>query len=308
MQTHNLKIGTRASKLAMAQAYEVRDRIIATHGLDESRIEIVPMSTEGDRILDRALADIGGKGLFTEEIENALREGRIDIAVHSTKDIPTVLPENLHLSVYLKREDPRDAFISKSVKRLSDLPIGATVGSSSLRRQALIRRLRPDLNVVVFRGNVQTRLAKLEEGVAEGTFLAVAGLKRLGLQNIISEIMNPDEFIPAPGQGAISIESRVGDETIDRLIAPLKDVDTHIALACERRYLADLDGSCRTPLGGLALIDGEKLHFRGMIASPDGGQFFAIAMEGGINDAAEIGAEAAKKLRRDAGEGFFASW
>ncbi|AQS42279.1 MAG: Porphobilinogen deaminase [Candidatus Tokpelaia hoelldobleri] len=308
MQTPAVKIGTRSSKLALVQACEVRERLMQAHDMPQTAFEIVPMSTAGDRMLDRSLAEIGGKGLFTEEIETALANGHIDIAVHSTKDMPTVLPQGLHLSTFLKREDPRDAFIGRSVKRLADLPQGARVGLPSLRRQALIRNLRPDLDIVLFRGNVQSRLKKLHDGVVEGTFLALAGLKRLGLQDAATQIMDSGEFLPAPGQGAIAIESRIADKRIDSLLAPLADRTTHLQLACERSFLAALDGSCRTPLGALALIDGDNLHFSGMIATPGGTVMHRIKLAGAVKDAASIGKEAALKLREQAGDAFFAGW
>lgn len=308
MQTASLKIGTRGSKLALAQAYETRRRLQEAHNLPEEAIEIIPMSTAGDRIQDRPLAEIGGKGLFTEEIEQALHAGEIDIAVHSTKDIPTVLPDGLHLSVYLEREDPRDAFIGRNIKKFNDLPLGATVGSSSLRRQALIRRLRPDLKIVMYRGNVQTRLRKLEEGAVDGTFLAAAGLRRLGLQHVITDVMDPENFLPAPGQGAIAIESRVGDARIDALLAPLAHQETHIALTCERAFLSHLDGSCRTPIAGLAIIDAGIVRFNGMILTPDGTQAHQVSGEGSIDDAAAIGEDAAKRARAIAGPDFFKDW
>ena len=211
MQTDGLRIGTRGSALALAQATETRARLMAAHGLPEAAFEIVVISTSGDRIQDRPLSEAGGKGLFTKEIEEALLDGRIDIAVHSSKDMPTALPDGLELSAFLEREDVRDAFIGRAARKLEDLPDGSIVGSSSLRRQALIRRLRPDIEVVMFRGNVQTRLRKLEEGQVAGTLLANAGLRRLGLADIITELLPVDTFPPAPGQGAICIESRIGD-------------------------------------------------------------------------------------------------
>lgn len=308
MQTPAVKIGTRGSKLALVQACEVRKRLMQAHNMLQTAFEIIPMSTAGDRMLDRSLAEIGGKGLFTEEIETALANGHIDIAVHSTKDMPTVLPQGLHLSTFLKREDPRDVFIGRSVKHFADLPQGARVGSSSLRRQALIRNLRPDLEIVLFRGNVQSRLKKLREGMVEGTFLALAGLKRLGLQDVATQIMDSEEFLPAPGQGAIAIESRIADKRIDSLLAPLADRTTHQQLACERSFLAALDGSCRTPLGALAVIEGESLRFSGMIATPDGTVIHRIQLTGAVKDAAAIGQEAAKRLREQAGDTFFAGW
>ena len=308
MQTPRLKIGTRSSALAMAQAEETRTRLMDAHGLNETDIEIVPMSTAGDRIQDRSLSEIGGKGLFTQEIEDALLCERIDIAVHSTKDMPTLLPDGLHLSAFLEREDPRDAFVGRTVTRLIDLPQGATVGSSSLRRQAQIKHIRPDLNVITFRGNVNSRLRKLEEGQVDGTFLAFAGLKRLGLEHVVTELMDTERFLPAPGQGAITIESRVGDTRIDALLAPLNHQETFIRLACERAFLAQLDGSCRTPLAGLAEIKDGRLYFSGQILTPDGSRVHRITIEGALVDAAALGVEAADRLRLDAGAEFFTSW
>ncbi|UXM95793.1 hydroxymethylbilane synthase [Bartonella sp. HY329] len=308
MQTPLLKIGTRASELALAQAHEVRDRLVLAHNLNQQAIEIVPMSTKGDRVQNRALSEIGGKGLFTEEIETALTNKEIDLAVHSTKDMPTILPDGLYLSAYLKREDPRDAFISHKVKNFMDLAQGAIVGSSSLRRQAMIRRLRPDLEVVMFRGNVQTRLKKLQDGVADATFLAVAGLNRLGLSHVINEIVDERYFVPAPGQGAIVIESRKGDIKTDQLVAPLRDETTHLELATERQFLKSLDGSCRTPLGGLARVKDGVLHFHGMVATPDGKEFFEVKIAGSPQDGRLIGEEAAMELKKNAGEKFFSSW
>ncbi|ENR28814.1 porphobilinogen deaminase [Brucella suis CNGB 786] len=303
-----LKIGTRGSKLALAQAYLTRRLLQEAHGLPEDAIEILPMSTAGDRIQDRPLSEVGGKGLFTEEIEQALKDGRIDIAVHSTKDMPTVLPEGLHLSVFLEREDPRDAFIGRSARRFMDLPQGATVGSSSLRRQALIRRLRPDIEVVMYRGNVDTRLRKLDAGEVDGTFLACAGLRRLGLADVITDLLDPSVFPPAPGQGAIGIESRIGDERIDVLLALLAHRETQIALACERAFLGALDGSCRTPIAGLATVEGDRLSFRGMILTPDGRQAHEVTAEGVVSDAAALGTDAANRVRAMAGPHFFDGW
>jgi len=300
-----LKIGTRGSLLALAQAHETRARLMAAHGLAEDAFEIVPITTSGDRIQDRALAEAGGKGLFTKEIEEALLDGRIDIAVHSSKDMPTVLPDGLELSTFLPREDARDVFIGKAAARIADLPAGAKVGSSSLRRQALIRRMRPDLEVVLFRGNVQTRLRKLEEGVADGTILALAGLKRLGLVHIATDVMALDAFPPAPGQGAIGIESRIGDTRTIDLLAAIHDVPTGQALACERAFLAALDGSCRTPIAGYATVTDGALAFSGLIAMPDGSEEHAVAAAGPAQDAAAIGAAAGAEVRAKAGPAFF---
>lgn len=304
MQTASLKIGTRGSPLALAQAREVRQRLIDAHGLGDDAVEIMVMSTAGDRIQDRPLSEVGGKGLFTQEIEERLSDGRIDLAVHSSKDMPTVLPDGLYLSAFLKREDPRDAFIGRTATRLADLPAGTVIGTSSLRRQALTRRMRPDLEIVNFRGNVETRLRKLDEGQAEGTFLAYAGLKRLGMEHVVTELLDPAIFPPAPGQGAITIESRLGDARVNALIAPLDDHDTHAALDCERAFLARLDGSCRTPIAGLATVSGDRLSFFGMILSPDGREAHEVKAEGSVADATAIGRQAAERVLGQAGPHF----
>ncbi len=308
MQTRALKIGTRASPLAMAQATETRARLMAAHGLGEEAFEIVPLTTTGDRILDRPLSEVGGKGLFTKELEEALFDGRIDIAVHSSKDMATVLPEGLEATTFLPREDTRDAFIGKLAPSIAELPQGATVGSASLRRQALIRRMRPDLNVVIFRGNVQTRLRKLEEGIAAGTLLANAGLRRLGMEHIITDLMPLEMFPPAPGQGAIGIEIRSADAWVKQMLAPINHEPTGQALACERAYLRVLDGSCRTPIAGHAVIDGDRLFFSGVILSVDGKEAHEVRREGKASDAAEIGRAAGEDVRDRAGTRFFEGW
>ncbi|PLP56783.1 hydroxymethylbilane synthase [Mesorhizobium loti] len=307
MQT-TLKIGTRGSLLALAQAHETRDRLMAAHGLPEEAFEVVVISTSGDRIQDRPLSEAGGKGLFTKEIEEALLDGRIDIAVHSSKDMPTTLPDGLELSAFLPREDAREAFISPKAAHIADLPAGAKVGSSSLRRQALIRRMRPDLDVVLFRGNVQTRLRKLDEGVADGTILALAGLKRLNLEHIATDVMSLEAFPPAPGQGAICIESRIGDAATGAMLAAIHDVPTGQALACERAFLAALDGSCRTPIAGYATVVDGQLSFSGMILTPDGSDIREVTRNGLGKDAAAVGAEAGADVRARAGIHFFEGW
>ena len=308
MQTDQLRIGTRGSALALAQAHEVRDRLVAAHGLGEDAVEIEVFSTTGDRITDRTLADIGGKGLFTKEIEDALTEKRIDLAVHSTKDMPTRLPDGLEISAYLEREDVRDAFIGREGGGLDDLPAGALVGTASLRRQALVRRLRPELRVEPYRGNVQTRLRKLGEGVVDATLLAYAGLRRLDMAHVVTELLPLDRFPPAPGQGAICVETRMDDERTKMLLAAISHRETVIALACERAFLAKLDGSCRTPLAGHARIEGEKLFFHGMILTPDGTEAHEVLGEGSTGDAAKIGERAAADVRDRAGARFFDSW
>jgi hydroxymethylbilane synthase len=308
MQTRALRIGTRGSLLALAQAHETRARLMAAHGLPEEAFEIVTISTSGDRIQDRPLSLAGGKGLFTKELEEAMYAGEIDIAVHSSKDMPTQLPDGLELSAFLPREDPRDAFIGRAAPSIMELPQGAVVGSSSLRRQALIRRMRPDLDVVMFRGNVQTRLRKLDEGVAEGTILANAGLRRLGLEEVITDLMALDAFPPAPGQGAICIESRIGDTAVTDMLQAIDHKPTGQALACERAFLAALDGSCRTPIAGYAEIDGDRLSFAGLILTPDGTLWHEAKADGRAADAAEIGRNAGDEVRARAGTTFFEGW
>jgi len=308
MQTDILRIGTRGSPLALAQAQETRDRLMAAHRLPAEAFAIEVISTAGDRIIDRPLAEVGGKGLFTQEIEDGLLNGRIDIAVHSSKDMPTALPAGLKLAAFLPREDPRDAFIGRAAPAIAELPHRARIGSSSLRRQALIRRMRPDIEVVMVRGNVQTRLRKLEEGEVAGTILASAGLRRLGLDHVVTDLMPLDLFPPAPGQGAICIESRIGDARTDRMLAAIHHRDTGFALDCERAFLAGLDGSCRTPIAGHATIDGDRLSFRGMILTPDGAQAHEVADDGPAADALEIGTRAASEVRARAGTRFFDGW
>ncbi|MGO4438022.1 hydroxymethylbilane synthase [Rhizobium sp. RAF56] len=308
MQTKPFRIGTRGSLLALAQAYEARDRLMAAHGLPEDMFEVVALTTKGDRITDRSLAEIGGKGLFTEELEAKLSAGELDFAVHSAKDMPTKLPDGLHLSTYLPREDFRDAVVGHSARTLIDLPQGATVGSSSLRRQALVRRLRPDLNVVTFRGQVDTRLRKLAEGQVDATLLALAGLKRLNRGEIATDILDPQDFPPAPAQGAICIESRIDDERIDTLLAAVNDQPTFDAVSCERGFLATLDGSCRTPIAGYAVCDGDQLRFFGMILTPDGRKEHSITVNGSRRDGAALGREAGRAIREAAGADFFEDW
>ena len=303
-----VRIGTRGSPLALAQAHEVRERLVAAHGMPAEAIEIVVISTRGDRVLDRELKEIGGKGLFTEEIEAQLASGDIDLAVHSSKDMPTKLPDGLALTAFLEREDPRDAFIGRAAPTLDALPSGSVVGTSSLRRQALVRRARPDVTVVGFRGNVQTRLKKLDAGVAHATLLANAGLRRLGMADVITDLIDMDVFPPAPGQGAICIEGRAGDNRTDALVEPLNHADTHLALSCERAFLAALDGSCRTPIAGHARIADGAIAFAGMILKPDGTEAHQIEATGPVGDPEALGRRAGDDLRARAGAGFFESW
>ena len=274
------------------------------HGLPEDAFEIVVIKTSGDQIQDRPLSEVGGKGLFTKEIEEALLDGRIDLAVHSSKDMPTVLPDGLALTAFLPREDVRDAFLSPKAKTLTGLPQGAAVGSSSLRRQAMIKRLRPDIEVVMFRGNLQTRMRKLAEGQVDATLLACAGLRRLGLEGEITSLLEVEEFLPAVGQGAICIESRSDDQaTLDKLSA-IHHPDTKTRLDAERSFLAVLDGSCRTPIGGLATLTGDQMRFRGIVLKPDGSEAHDIERIGPAADAARIGREAGEVLKERCGPNF----
>jgi hydroxymethylbilane synthase len=300
-----LRIGTRGSPLALVQAHMVQAQIAAALGAPKEAIELVVIRTSGDRIQDRPLAEVGGKGLFTKEIEEALLDGRVDLAVHSSKDMPTISQPGLALTACLEREDPRDVFISHKAERLQDLPQGATLGTASLRRQAVAKRLRPDLNVVPLRGNVETRLRKLDDGEADATLLALAGLKRLGLTRHATAIMSVDEFLPAVGQGAIGIEARADDVRTREALARINHEATFTALACERAFLAELDGSCKTPIAGHAVIANDSVQFRGLIARPDGKAAHDISGTGHAKDAAAIGAEAARELKRVAGPHFF---
>jgi hydroxymethylbilane synthase len=300
-----MHIGSRGSPLALAQARAVRDRLAAALGLDPEHIPIEAIRTTGDKVQDRPLAQAGGKGLFTKEIEEALIAGRIDLAVHSAKDVPTVLPAGLVLSACLPREDARDVFISAKVKSLRELPAGAAVGTASLRRQALVKRLRPDLQIVSLRGNVETRLRKLGAGEADATILALAGLKRLDLTGAVATVLDIDEFLPAVGQGAIVIETREDDDRTRALLASIDDADTATALAAERAFLRTLDGSCRTPIAGYATVAADALEFRGMILKPDGSECFECARRGARNDAAALGADAGRELKARGGADFF---
>ncbi len=308
MQTKPFRIGTRGSPLALAQAFETRTRLMAAHGLPEDMFEVVVLSTTGDRITDRSLSELGGKGLFTQELEEGLISGDLDFAVHSSKDMPTRLPDGLRLSAYLPREDFRDAFIGRTAHTLAALPDGATVGSSSLRRQALIRRIRPDIQVITFRGLVETRLRKLSEGQVDATLLAYAGLKRLAKEDVVTELLDPEDFPPAPAQGAICVESRVGDARIDALLDPINDRPTYDAVSCERAFLAALDGSCRTPIGGYAICEGDHLKFSGLILTPDGRKEHSIETEGKRINAEKLGRQAGEAVRAAAGPDFFEGW
>jgi hydroxymethylbilane synthase len=300
-----LKIGTRGSPLALAQAYETRDRLGAAFGLPEAAFEVVVIKVTGDMVQDKALREIGGKGLFTREIEEALLAGGIDIAVHSMKDMPVLQPEGLVLDCYLPREDVRDAFVSPTCACLADLPKGAVVGSSSLRRRAQLLLRRPDLKVVEFRGNVQTRMRKLDEGVAVATFLAMAGLNRLGMAAVVRSAIAPEEMLPAVAQGAIGIERRKNDARVAGMLAAIHDGPTGQRLAAERAFLATLDGSCETPIAGLALLEGDTIWLRGEILRPDGSESLTDEGRAPVAEAAELGHDLARRLLARAPKGFF---
>ncbi|MBK1635565.1 hydroxymethylbilane synthase [Rhodovulum adriaticum] len=300
-----LKIGTRGSPLALAQAYQTRSMLMAAFDLPEDAFEIVVIKTIADKVLDRALKEIGGKGLFTKEIEEAMLDGRIDIAVHSTKDMGVEQPEGLVLDTFLPREDFRDAFISHKFEGLAQVAEGAVVGTSSLRRRAQLLNRRPDLKVVEFRGNVQKRMEKLGNGVADATFLAMAGLNRLDMADVARATIEPEEMLPAVAQGAIGIERRTDDAQAAHLMEALHDKQTGEQMAAERAFLAALDGSCETPIGGLAQHEGGNIWLRGEILRPDGSESITGEDRAPIEDAAEMGWALGKKLREQAGEGFF---
>jgi hydroxymethylbilane synthase len=300
-----LRIGTRGSPLALAQAYETRDRLMVAHGLSEDCFTIAVIKTSGDLIQDRPLSEVGGKGLFTKEIEEALLADEIDIAVHSMKDMPVDQPNGLMLDCYLPREDVRDAFLSPNYADLAALPKGAKIGTSSLRRRAQILYRRPDLQVVEFRGNVQTRLRKLEEGIAACTFLAMAGLNRLGVANLARAPVDINEMLPAVAQGAIGIELRADDVGTRLLLGAIHHAPTGQRLAAERAFLRALDGSCQMPIAGLAELDGDQLHLRGEILRPDGSECLTMEHRGHVADAAAMGIALGEALLAKAGPNFF---
>jgi len=302
-----LRIGTRGSPLALAQAHEMRDRLAAAHPdlAEDGAISLTIIKTSGDKILDRPLAEVGGKGLFTKEIEEALLAKEIDIAVHSMKDVPTWFPDGLVVDCILPREDHRDAFFARDVTCLADLPQGAKVGTSSLRRQALLLRARPDLTIVSLRGNVQTRMKKLAEGQVDATLLAMAGLRRLGLADQAQSVLAPEEVLPAVAQGAIGIERRCEDTETAARLAPLHHEESGIRVAAERAVLAKLDGSCRTPIAALALIQpGDTLWLRAILAKPDGRDAIAGDRVGPLGDAIAMGDDLGDELKAKAGPGY----
>jgi len=304
-----LKIGTRGSPLALAQAHETRDRLAAAFDLPAEAFEVVVIKTTGDDAAliakDRPLKELGGKGLFTKEIEEQLLSGGIDIAVHSMKDMPVAQPAGLILDCYLPREDVRDAFVSPTLKGWAELPQGAVAGTSSLRRRAQLLNRRPDLKVVEFRGNVQTRLKKLADGVADCTFLAAAGLNRLGRTDVPATPVEPEAMLPAVAQGAIGIERRESDSRVADMLAAIHDGVTAQRLAAERAFLAALDGSCETPIAGLAELDGGTLRLRGEVLRPDGSEAISDDATCPVEDGAKLGREMALKLLEQAGPHFF---
>src|SRR5437660_6866815 len=297
-----LRIGTRGSAMALTQAGLVRDRLLAAN--PEIAAELVTIRTTGDRVQTRLLSEIGGKGLFTKEIEEALLDGRIDLAVHSLKDMETVLPPGLVIGAVLPRDDPRDALVSRDGGRLADLPAGARLGTASLRRRAQLLRSRPDLDVRPIRGNVDTRLKKLADGEFDGLLLALCGLGRLGRADLVSEILAPEVMLPAVGQGALAVECRQADDGVQQFLAPLDDAPTASCVAAERAMLAALDGSCHTPIAGLATIAGGSLSLDGMLLSPDGDHQRRGRIAGAMADAVALGAELGARLRRGAGPEF----
>jgi hydroxymethylbilane synthase len=305
-----LRLGSRGSPLALVQARQAQSAIAQACGVAPGAIEIKVIRTTGDKIQDRpvqdgSLADAGGKGLFTKEIEEALLAGAIDIAVHSSKDLPAFLPAGLTLAAFLPREDPRDALVGGKAKSLRELPQNALVGTSSPRRQALLKRARPDLRIAPMRGNVETRLRKIEAGEVDATILAAAGLKRLGLLSAASAVLEVEEFLPAAGQGAIALETRADNDKTRALAAAIDDADTATALAAERAFLAALGGSCRTPIAGHAQIKDDTVSFHGLIATIDGGDTVEVFRQGRRADAAALGADAGHDLKARAGAGFF---
>ena len=302
-----LRIGTRGSALALAQAHQTRDRLCDAHGLADADVEIHVIKTSGDAILDRPLSEAGGKGLFTKELDTALMMGSIDLAVHSAKDLPTFLPDAIVIAGYLPREDVRDVWISPVAPSPRELPRGAVVGTASLRRGAMLRRLRPDVQIALLRGNVQTRLRKVAEGSFSGTLLALAGLRRLGLEAEATYIIPVDEFLPAAGQGAIGITSRAGDTKVAKVLAPILCQATGIALQAERGFLTALDGSCRTPIGAHAIVDGGTVTLRGTVLRPDGSQAFEEQLFGEAASAAALGHAAGEAVKARLPPQFFAT-
>uniref|UniRef100_A0A7S4HQU2 Porphobilinogen deaminase, chloroplastic n=1 Tax=Odontella aurita TaxID=265563 RepID=A0A7S4HQU2_9STRA len=303
------RIGTRGSPLALAQAYETRKRLQEKFPelCEDGALEICVMKTQGDMILDKSLMELGGKGLFTKELDTALLGDEVDICVHSMKDVPTWLPEGTVLPCNLPREDTNDAFIHKdgSVKRIEDLPDNSVIGTASLRRQSQIQAKNPTLKCVNFRGNVQTRLRKLDDGVVDATLLAIAGLKRMDMDDCATAVLDWDEMLPAVAQGAIGIQCRSDDERSLKYIDALNHPDTKACVDCERAFLEALDGNCKTPIAGQARIIDGKIEFRGLIAMPNGSVKYETESQGEIGDAKDIGRKAGEELKEEAGDKFF---
>ncbi len=289
-----IKIATRKSPLALWQAYFVRDQLLALH--DDIEVELLKMVSKGDKILDVPLAKVGGKGLFVKELETGLLEGDADIAVHSMKDVPVEFPQGLHLAVICEREDPRDAFVSNNFKQLDELPQGSIVGTSSLRRQSQLLKYRPDLQIKFLRGNVNTRLKKLDDGEYDAIILAAAGLIRLEMKHRISSYLTTQQSLPAMGQGAVGIECRVDDEVTNRLIAPLAHKESTICLSAERALNKRLEGGCQVPIGGFAELDGELLSMRSFVGSPDGKNLLEGSISGSADNAEQLGIQLADDL------------
>ncbi|BEE19515.1 hydroxymethylbilane synthase [Aeromonas enteropelogenes] len=294
MAARTLKIATRKSPLALWQANFVKDRLEALY--PELRVELVPMSTQGDKILDTPLAKVGGKGLFVKELETAMLEGRADIAVHSMKDVPVEFPAGLGLHTICEREDPRDAFVSNRFQAIDELPQGAVVGTSSLRRQCQLRAARPDLVIRDLRGNVNTRLAKLDAGEYDAIILAAAGLKRLEMDHRITAFIEPEQSLPANGQGAVGIECRLDDHELHALLAPLEHSETRARVLTERAMNRALQGGCQVPIGAYALVEGEQIWLRGLVGSPDGTRVIRDEIRGAVSDGEALGEQLAQRL------------
>ena len=294
MSKNIVRIATRKSALALWQAEYVKVQLEKHH--ENITVELVPMTTKGDIILDTPLAKVGGKGLFVKELEQAMLDGRADIAVHSMKDVPVEFPQGLALHTICEREDPRDAFVSNNFANLSALPQGAIVGTSSLRRQCQIKALRPDLDIRDLRGNVNTRLGKLDDGQYDAIILAAAGLIRLEMESRIADYIEPEVSLPANGQGAVGIECRIDDEVTKALLAPLEHTQTRIRVNAERSMNRYLEGGCQVPIGAYALVDGEQVHLRGLVGAVDGSEILRDEVTGHVNDAEKLGIELAKKL------------
>ena len=293
-QANILRIATRKSALALWQAEFVKAELERFH--PDLTVELVPMSTQGDIILDTPLAKIGGKGLFVKELEQAMLDGRADIAVHSMKDVPVEFPEGLELNTICEREDPRDAFVSNKYKSLDELPQGAVVGTSSLRRQCQVRALRPDLDIRDLRGNVNTRLAKLDNGDYDAIILAAAGLLRLEMPERIADFIEPETSLPANGQGAVGIECRSNDERVKALLAPLEHTETRIRVLAERAMNRRLEGGCQVPIGAYALVNGEQVHIRGLVGAVDGSEILRDEVSGSVENAEQLGVQLAEQL------------